>query len=202
MSESTSSQPAAKTSPHVEGLRTGEARTLGWIRDRCERRAARRFAPWAWAFIREDFAADVIAQLTVTVQKSEFELRGSFGAYVDRSIDNLCKRYFLTLARIRRAEPLDRHPNLTPAADRLERVAMAVDLKVTLNRLDPACRSLVLRKYVEGCSLQDLAQTLGISSQTVRSRLHTCRQRLRSFWFQLTGDRPPEGHQHSRARRL
>jgi RNA polymerase sigma factor (sigma-70 family) len=177
----------------VAGVRDGRPEVLRWLELRCERRAAPRFAAWAWEHVRDDFIADTMAQLTVTMTKDGFALRTTAEAYVDRTIANLCTRYFLLLARLRRSEPIEVHADHLPSrsTDRLERVALALDLRLALSELDPACRRLLLGKYVDGSSLEELGEVFGISAQTARSRLHTCRERLRRVWSRLLQEPQP-----------
>ena len=150
---------------------------------RCERVASRQFSDWAWEWIREDFVGDLVSQLANTVRKDDFELRGAAGAYVDTAIRNLCRRYFRDVAQARRQVPLDA-VNDRPASgvrDSLAQVAMVVDLKRALQQLSPACRNLIRSKYVLGETLDEIGRGLGVPEKTARSRLHTCRQKLRQL---------------------
>ena len=150
-------------------LATGGSDAVDWLRRRTRERAAPRFSSWAWSWIHEDFVSDLLLQLTGTVARPEFALRGSASAYVDISIANLCKAYFRQLARHRRGESLDDHRDLPErSAGAARRVAAAAELW-----------RLLLGKYVEGLSLKELAVATGTEPRTIQSRLHTCRKRLR-----------------------
>jgi RNA polymerase sigma-70 factor (ECF subfamily) len=48
-----------------------------------------------------------------------------------------------------------------------------------INSLGEKHRLVVILRYYAGFSNEEIAQTLGIPSGTVRSRLHTARQRLK-----------------------
>lgn len=190
------------TDRFVEGLRSGDPAVIEGLRARCERVAARRFAGWAWQNIRDDFHADLVAQLATSVGRPVFQLRGHALSYVDSCILNLCKRYFLLIARMRRNDDLQPHQELlrAPTVDALERIATVLDLQAALAALGEPCREWVLWKYVDGVSLEDMGLRVGVSAQTMRSRLHECRARLRTHWQRITGGpqarrapRPAEG---------
>ena len=71
---------------------------------------------------------------------------------------------------------------LKPAdvADPMERIVDARLLLDAMSSLEPGHRAAFLLHYVEGLSLQEIAQALGVPEGTVKSRLHNTRQRLKS----------------------
>lgn len=171
----------------LERLHAGDPGALDWLRRRCERRAAPRFSAWAWEWAREDFVGDLVAQLSQSTARPGFALRGPEEAYVDRCIANLCRRWFWQVARLRaqRGEELAEMIADAPASRAPERIAVSLDLRDALGRLDERCRSLLLRKYVEGLTLEQMGRQDGVPAKTARSRLHSCRERFRALWEQL-----------------
>jgi len=185
--------------PEEEGFRldqlvAGSPSALQWLRQRCERRAAPRFSAWAWEWLREDFVADLLLQLTVTAGKPDFVLRGRDDAYVDICIFNLCRRTYTDLAAVRRGDDLTAHEGQlrAPRSDVLEYVAIALDMRQALAALHPECPDLLFRKSLEGATLEEMGDVAGVPARTMRSRLHACRRRLRSIWDRQLGS-PPEG---------
>lgn len=172
----------------ADRLLTGDTEILVWLSSRCERVASPQFSFWAWDWIREDFISDVVAQLTATFGRGSFQLQGDAGAYVDTTIRNLCRSYFRELARSRLQSPLEAVPesSLSVKGDTVAAILAVVDLKRTLARLSPSCRNLIVSKYVHGNSLSEIGDDLGIEAKTARSRLHTCRERLRELWRKLS----------------
>ena len=172
----------------IGALSSGEVSGLRWLRRRVQYRAAARFSSWAWNWIKEDFLADLTVQLTVTMARPGFSLQGPIGAYVDRAISNLCNRYFLRIAQMRRNEPLEPEASRLPSESKLslESLAAALNVRRALWSVSPACRSLLIQKYVEGLSLRELAEKAGIEAKTVQSRLQTCRGKLRHALTRLT----------------
>lgn len=171
----------------VAAVSAGAPDFFAWLRARTERRAAPQFSPWAWGWARDDFNAELSLQLLVTVRRADFELRSSVEAYVDTCIMNLCRTWFRRIGRVRAGLPLDDLPAeaVLQAPDVFEHVALALDLRRALLELDAGCRDLLVGKYVTGWSLQDLGERAGVSGATIQSRLHACRERLRTIFTAL-----------------
>jgi RNA polymerase sigma factor (sigma-70 family) len=171
----------------VEDVTAGSAELLAWLQRRVERRAAPQFSPWAWEWAREDFVAELSLQLLVTVRKPGFELHAPFESYIDTCISNLCRTWFRRIARLRAGLSLDDlSPDAEPqAASTVEHVALALDMRRALLALDPACRELLVGKYVMGWSMQEIGDRAGVSGARIQSRLHACRDRLRKAFEAL-----------------
>jgi RNA polymerase sigma-70 factor, ECF subfamily len=75
---------------------------------------------------------------------------------------------------------------VAPSERALHETASLVD--DAFSRLDAEQRSLLWLREVEGQSYEELAHILGIPLGTVRSRLFTAREKLRSIW---RGERQP-----------
>ena len=71
------------------------------------------------------------------------------------------------------AEPEKQPERLAMQGEQRDRVLAAVDTLGEKHRL------VVILRYYAGLSNEEIAQTLGIPSGTVRSRLHVARLRLR-----------------------
>jgi len=57
----------------------------------------------------------------------------------------------------------------------------ATQLEAGLRRLSPDHRTVIVLKHIEGFSYGEIGELLGIPEKTVKSRLFTARQRLRSI---------------------
>lgn len=183
----TTESPSLDGARFAQQLRTGDRAALEWLVGRCERVGSRQFSGWAWRWIREDFVADLAAQLTSASRATTFEIRGAAEPYVDTAIRNLCRRYYLDLARVRSQVPMDAVTN-TPAGptDSLARIAAVLDVKRVLRELSPECRRLIEDKYGRNLSLEEMGRERGIPEKTARSRLHACREKLRARWRELS----------------
>jgi RNA polymerase sigma factor (sigma-70 family) len=174
-------------------LLDGDERGLIWLRERIEQRAARRFSPWAWEHIAEDFSADLRFALVTAWRRPGFSAADA-SAYVDVSIANLCRRYYRVVARLRAQRELDGDA-LELAAVRssaLERVGAALELHAVFAELEPECRRRLVDKYVHGQSMQEMAEREGIAEPTMRSRLHACRAAFRRIHARLQHSAPSQ----------
>ena len=168
----------------AERIRSGDRDLMAWIESRCRRVAAPQFSAWAWDWIRDDFVADLFAQLALAARRTDFELRSDAGAYVDTSVRNLCRRYFADIARMRA------HSSIAPGGEpppisvpgSLAGVSAALEVRDALDHLSPECRRLMVEKYITGRSLAEIGRELGVPEKTARSRLHQCRKKLREIW--------------------
>jgi RNA polymerase sigma-70 factor (ECF subfamily) len=72
----------------------------------------------------------------------------------------------------------EKHPNHDPEGVALRR-ERAVELWQLVDKLPEGQRAVVLLRYQQGFSYSEIAQTLGISEGTVKSRLHHAHRKLR-----------------------
>lgn len=79
---------------------------------------------------------------------------------------------------IHRAEAAVNFPISSTSSD-FESVETELDLKAALAALAPTERSAVLFRYVEGRPVEAIAETLGLSTTTVKRRLRSGRESLR-----------------------
>jgi RNA polymerase sigma-70 factor (ECF subfamily) len=91
-----------------------------------------------------------------------------------------------------RETPLDEEAtgaegDLTVEVDRREAAAR---LQEAIDRLPPGQRAVVCLRHIEGLSVQEVAQALGIPEGTVKSRLHHARRQLRRYAAARTPEAP------------
>ena len=123
---------------------------------------------------------------------SSFRSKSSFYTWLYRIAVNVCLNRAQTEGRRRDAVSLDallesgritadhlfdaRMPN-----DRAERAQLQEAIQAALETLEPDQRAVVVLKDVEGMSQEEMAETLGCSLGTVKSRLSRARARLRDL---------------------
>jgi RNA polymerase sigma-70 factor (ECF subfamily) len=61
------------------------------------------------------------------------------------------------------------------------RTEAAENLEAAMRELTPELRTVIVLKHIEGFSYNEIGELLGIPEKTVKSRLFTARQRLRSI---------------------
>jgi RNA polymerase sigma-70 factor (sigma-E family) len=111
-------------------------------------------------------AEDLTQETFVRLYRHWWRVREvNLDAYARRVMVN---RY-LDEARSRRDVPVERVPDLPAAAPDTE---AAHDLMAALRALPPRTRAVVVLRYLEDMSVNDVAAALGISSGTVKSLTH------------------------------
>lgn len=95
-----------------------------------------------------------------------------FTTWSARILINVCKSMY---RRSRRLRPmLEAMPEL-PAADNMG----DVELRLSIKKLEPKLRVVIVMHYLEGFSLKEMADILCIPMGTVKYRLHQARKALR-----------------------
>ena len=126
-------------------------------------------------------AEDAVQETFVTAFRSLGQLRepAGFPGWLRQIARTACNR------RLRRAEvdlePLDDAAPLIPdtGTDDAERNDLAEAVVRAIRALSPALRDCVRMHYLEGCSVREIASTLGVPTGTVKRRLHTGRSAMR-----------------------
>lgn len=101
------------------------------------------------------------------------------------------RSWIFGIARKRAATWWRKHDVVTPEADEPIsdcHIETSSALQDAMGRLDPQLRLILWLREVEGQSYEELAAILDIPVGTVRSRLFTAREALRTIWHQD----PPE----------
>ena len=129
---------------------------------------------------REDLAWDATQETWLAIVGSLEHLQdpARFGAW---ALSIVTRRALDVLRRGSRLEPLPESgepvlqegPN--PGDERLERMRDAID------SLPAEQRALLSLHHAEGVALEDIAEHLAVPLGTVKSRLHTARERLRAI---------------------
>lgn len=156
----------------------GDAVAFGHLVRRWQGRVLRR----AFYFTRDPEAAKDVAQESWTaVIRGLRSLRdpGRFPAWTLQIVANKSRDWVRReearrrAARRAQAELASAEPTPTPGADLVERV------RAGLAELDPARRSVLRWFYLEGRSVAEIADLLGVPAGTVKSRLFRARDALR-----------------------
>ncbi|MCW5937922.1 MAG: sigma-70 family RNA polymerase sigma factor [Fimbriimonadaceae bacterium] len=128
-------------------------------------------------------AEDVAQEAFLKAFKELGKLRDdrAFASYLYR----ICVRLCLDRLRSRRAEPavIER----VQASDG-PRVETKVLLEKLLQQLSPELRMTLVLREVEQLSYEEVATALNVPLGTVRSRLHTAREKFRALYFEATGE--------------
>lgn len=71
-------------------------------------------------------------------------------------------------------------------SDEHQTAAVAADLHSVLHRLSKPSRAVLTLHYLEDFGLADIARILRVPQGTVKSRLHTARNELKSIWLEAS----------------
>lgn len=159
-----------------------------------ERHQHRVFAVARGIVKRQEDAEDVAQQVFVKAYFSlkRFDQRAAFSTWLYKITVNEC----WDLLRKRKARPLiyesdfnDEQSSQFSAIEResaggpdaSERLAMRQQLDNMLDQLEPRDRSMLVLKEVEGFSVEEIADLLGLNANTVKVRLFRARRKIVEF---------------------
>lgn len=138
----------------------------------------------------EDIAQQVFVKAYFSLKR--FDLRAAFSTWLYKITVNEC----WDLLRKRKARPLVYEADFSeeqsrqfsaseqqadPGPDTSERMAMRQRLDAMLAQLDERDRAMLILKEVEGFSVEEIADSLGLNANTVKVRLFRARRRVVEF---------------------
>jgi RNA polymerase sigma-70 factor (ECF subfamily) len=135
----------------------------------------------------EDVAQQVFTKAYFSLKK--FDQRAAFSTWLYKITVNEC----WDLLRKRKARPLVYESDLSEEQTRLyaanehesikgpdtsDRMAMRESLEAMLGQLEKRDRAMLVMKEVEGFSVEEIAESMGLNSNTVKVRLFRARRRI------------------------
>ncbi|MEW6268152.1 MAG: sigma-70 family RNA polymerase sigma factor [Thermodesulfobacteriota bacterium] len=134
-----------------------------------------RFFRVAWRMLGNEHDAEdsvQMALLKIHLHAGEFHAHWQGSTWLYRILTNVC----IDTWRKRRHEHLAADPDAqAPAAPLAERL----DVQAALAKLPAETRAVVLLRYLEDLSYEDVARVRGVSVNTVKTQLRRGRQALR-----------------------
>jgi RNA polymerase sigma-70 factor (ECF subfamily) len=130
----------------------------------------------------EGDAEDVVQEACLIAWKKQAALRDPdrLEAWFDRIVVNLCRDRLRRRQRIRQIEPRDWSGAVVSGQDEAIVDALDLDLDAALDSLDVDHRIVVLLRYWQDRTVEDIAARLDIPAGTVKSRLHYALRAMRS----------------------
>lgn len=162
----------------VERVRLGDESAMTMLMDRHRRRLLRVAAN----VLRDGNEAEDVAQeafLKAFREIGKLREDAAFSGFLYR----ICVRLCMDRLRSRRPEPgiVD-----SPTPCQGPNVENKVVIEELLNRLTPDLRLTLVLREMEQFSYDEVAEAMGVPVGTVRSRLHTARERFRQIWLEAT----------------
>jgi len=139
-------------------------------------------------------ASDVTQQIFLKLMTAITKFRGDseFTTWLYRLVVNACideqrrRRRFLPFAE--ESMPVSRMADRKPQEKHYARVEVAESVKSAINELKPKFRLVILLKYIEGLSYEEIAEVMGCSKGTVASRLNRGHKALARRLVHLRGE--------------
>jgi RNA polymerase sigma-70 factor (ECF subfamily) len=137
-------------------------------------------------------AGDVTQQVFLKLLTSISQFRGDaqFATWLYRLVVNVCtdehrkRKRFLPLGE---SEPVSRMEDHRPQEKHFARREVADSVQAAIGELKPKFRTVILLKYIEGLSYEEIAEVLGCSMGTVASRLNRGHKALAKRLSHLRG---------------
>lgn len=126
--------------------------------------------------------------LTVFRKASQFQGRSALGTWIYRIAVNRCYDDLRKVKR-QRSDPLPEHtdPPDDTALDAMESAGLRPELRRALMSLPPDFRAAVVLSDIEGFSMPEAAEALGVPVGTVKSRVFRARRLLAQALGNQTG---------------
>ncbi len=136
----------------------------------------------------EEATQDVFLKIHYSLRSFKFESSFKTWLYriaVNTAINHAKKRSRVTTREVE--EVFEDPATVTPpeAAQGLEAAETEQKLKALLDQLNPDQRACIVAREIEGLDYQEIARSLGVNLNTVRSRLKRAREALMALGQQL-----------------
>jgi RNA polymerase sigma-70 factor (ECF subfamily) len=132
--------------------------------------------------------------LTVFRKADRYRAQAAFSTWLYRVAVNTCYDHLRRRKRKRADSLPDTHDPADPATEDLyEAVDVRPAIEAALSELSPDFRAAVVLVDLQGMSLDQASDTLGVPTGTVKSRLFRARRQLSQSLGNL---RPPSEHQN------
>jgi RNA polymerase sigma-70 factor, ECF subfamily len=172
--------PVAQERQWVARCRQGDETALGFLIARHRNRLIRT----ATNLLRDRHEAEDVAQeafLKGFREISKLRDDRAFSGYLYR----ICVRLCMDRLRLKRAE-LTEFDSVQPHAGGT--VENRVVIEKLLAQLPAELRTTLVLREMEQLSYEEVAEVMHVPIGTVRSRLHTARERFRKLWIEAVGE--------------
>lgn len=173
-------EAAAQERQWVSRCRVGDEAALGFLIARHRNRLVRT----ATNLLRDRHEAEDVAQEAFLKAFREIaKLRDdrAFSGYLYR----ICVRLCMDRLRLKRAELVEFDSAQPHEGGNVEN---KVVIEKLLNQLPLELRTTLVLREMEQLSYEEVAEVMHVPIGTVRSRLHTARERFRKLWVEAVGE--------------
>ncbi len=174
------SDVAASERQWVGRCREGDEVAMRHLIDRHRNRLVRT----ATNLLRDRYEAEDVAQeafLKAFRELPKLREDRAFAGYLYR----ICVRLCMDRLRLKRAEVAE-FDSVQPSEGR--NIENRVVVEKLLALLSPELRATLVLREMEQLSYEEVAEVMRVPVGTVRSRLHTARERFRKLWIEAVGE--------------
>jgi RNA polymerase sigma-70 factor (ECF subfamily) len=174
------SEAAALERQWVARCREGDETAMGNLIAKHRNRLVRTAAN----LLRDRYEAEDVAQeafLKGFRELSKLREDRAFASYLYR----ICVRLCMDRLRLKRAEVAE-FDSIQPSEGK--NIETRVVVEKLLNQLTPDLRTTLVLREMEQLSYEEVAEYMNVPVGTVRSRLHTARERFRKLWIDAVGE--------------
>jgi len=187
---STRGLPQAKERELIRRAQSGETAAYEELLHAHQQRV---FAVVGGILRRREDVEDVVQQVFIKVYVSirQFDLRSTFSTWLYKIAVNECYDYLrkkrvrrlvyeadMSEEQVRQLEAFDSGMGAAPPADASQRAEMRQLVGRLLDELQQEDRDMLVLKEVEGLSVEEISEALGINVNTVKVRMFRARGRL------------------------
>jgi RNA polymerase sigma-70 factor (ECF subfamily) len=144
----------------------------------------------AWAILgNEADASDALQEAVIRAHRNFSQLKGgavAFPYWIRRIVVNQCSQI---LRKRKRVIPVERPEELREDVVAPPPEGPGSDVWEAVQKLDERHRAVVVLRFAEDKSLEDIAKALDIPLGTVKSRLHTALKQLRAHLTESEAER-------------
>ncbi|MCB0794343.1 MAG: RNA polymerase sigma factor [Flavobacteriales bacterium] len=141
--------------------------------------------------LAKDLAHDVF--LKVFANLSKFDHRSKFGTWLYRVTYNYCLDHLRKDKKVRKEDLDERVQGEVPDRDANEEALLSLRaerLSAVLDAMDARDKAVLLMKYQDEMSIQDMCMVLELGESAVKMRMLRARERAVDTYQQLYGERP------------
>ena len=155
-----------------------------WLVNHCSRRLGN----------RQD-AQDVVQMVLIRAWQAidRFEGRAAFRTWLYTIAENQCRTYLMLRMRYLQTEHIERLIELNLGDCRrtaMDELAVSEAVIVTLEHLGDKTREVLLLRFFQDCTLEEIASALSISLSAAKMRLYRAMEQFKAKYAEVGGFRP------------
>lgn len=161
-------------------------RHRGWLVEHCTRRLGNRQDA-------QDVAQLVLIRAWQAIDR--FEGRAAFRTWLYTIAENQCRTFMKQRMRYLQTEHIERLIELGPGDSQrvvTDDYAVSEAVCITLDQLGDTAREVLVLRFFQDCSLEEIAAALSISLSAAKMRLYRALDQFKAGYFEVAGCHPDD----------